>query len=257
LSTKSIIWGPDRGGDIATYVYPTSSIGYHALELEGMLEEPDAELDTEDIELVQEQQLPAPAVDELRAEYEQRLAEETRRAFEAGRQQGQQAEREVLAAELQRMQAERRQQAEQLLAGFVAERDRYLAHVETEVVRLALQVAARILRREAQMDPLLLTGAVRVALGQLAASTMVRLHVPAQDHALWQEAIAHLPKLQVRPEVVSDSSLHLGECKMETGLGSVDLGIGAQLAEIERGFFDRVPAGRGSSAEIAEPELVL
>jgi len=36
--------------------------------------------------------------------------------------------------------------------------------VEHEVVKLALAVAARILRREAQMDPLLLTGAVRVAL---------------------------------------------------------------------------------------------
>ncbi len=36
-------------------------------------------------------------------------------------------------------------------------------------MKLALAVAARILRREAQMDPLLLTGAVRVALGQLAA----------------------------------------------------------------------------------------
>ena len=48
------------------------------------------------------------------------------------------------------------------------ERDRYLHAVEHEVVKLALAVAARILRREAQMDPLLLTGAVRVALGQLS-----------------------------------------------------------------------------------------
>ena len=59
------------------------------------------------------------------------------------------------------------------------ERDRYLHAVEHEVVELALAVAARILRREAQMDPLLLTGAVRVALGQLSGSTEVRLRVPA------------------------------------------------------------------------------
>ena len=38
------------------------------------------------------------------------------------------------------------------------------------MVKLALAIAARILRREAQTDPLLLTGAVRVALGQLAAT---------------------------------------------------------------------------------------
>ena len=61
------------------------------------------------------------------------------------------------------------------------ERDRYFEAVEHEVVKLALAVAARILRREAQMDPLLLTGAVRVALGQLSASTQVRSRVPAAD----------------------------------------------------------------------------
>ena len=59
-------------------------------------------------------------------------------------------------------------QAAELCESFAEERDRYLHAVEQEVVRLALAVAARILRREAQMDPLLLTGAVRVALGQLS-----------------------------------------------------------------------------------------
>jgi flagellar assembly protein FliH len=101
------------------------------------------------------------------------------------------------------------------------------------------------------MDPLLLTGAVRVALGQLSASTSVRLRIPAGDSELWRQAIAHLPHLKIRPEIVTDASLHLGECSLETGLGSVDLGLRAQLAEIERGFFDRAP--RASIAETATP----
>ncbi len=42
--------------------------------------------------------------------------------------------------------------------------------------------------------------------------------------------------------------MRLGDCVIETELGSVDLGIRAQLGEIERGFFDR--AG-GRSAEPA------
>jgi hypothetical protein len=33
---------------------------------------------------------------------------------------------------------------------------------------------------------------------------------------------------------------------METELGSVDLGVRAQLGEIERGFFDRVGGRRGA-----------
>jgi flagellar assembly protein FliH len=119
--------------------------------------------------------------------------------------------------------------------------------VEHEVVALALAVAARILRREAQMDPLLLTGAVRVALGQLSGSTQVRLRVPAAELDLWSEAMALVPNLAVRPTVIAGEGMRLGDCMIETELGSVNLGIRAQLGEIERGFFDRAgSAGSGS-----------
>jgi flagellar assembly protein FliH len=132
----------------------------------------------------------------------------------------------------------------ELLASFGQERDRYLRSVEHEVVGLALAVAARILRREAQMDPLLLTGAVRVALGQLSGSTQVRLLVPAAELELWTESMALIPNLPVRPTVIAGEGMHLGEVLIETELGSVDLGIRAQLGEIERGFFDRAGGSR-------------
>jgi flagellar assembly protein FliH len=124
------------------------------------------------------------------------------------------------------------------LRDFTAGRDRYLAQVEQEVVRLALAISARILHREALMDPLLLAGAVRVALGQLADTTEVRLKVPATEHAMWSEMLRLMPNLPLHPEVISDAALMTGECLLETHLGSVDLGVRSQLAEIERGFFD-------------------
>lgn len=255
MTSNGVIWDPAKGGQIETFIYEASDAPVAEIDLEGLIEE-ESELEAAADIPEPQAHVAAPAHDkeELRAEYEKKLAEETRRAFDAGRQQGQKAEQEAHAGQLQQLLNDRRQQAEQLMAGFVAERDRYLANVEREVVRLALQIAARVLRREAQMDPLLLTGAVRVALGQLASSTAMRLKVPAADLALWQEAIAHLPKLQTRPEIVPDPSLHLGECSIETGLGSVDLGIRAQLAEIERGFFDRAPGSRSQSAESADGE---
>ena len=137
-------------------------------------------------------------------------------------------------------------QSADLIENFALERDRYLQAVEHEVVELALAVAARILRREAQMDPLLLTGAVRVALGQLSGSTQARLRVPAAELDLWTETIALLPSLRVKPLVVAGDGLRLGDCRIETEVGTVDLGIRAQLGEIERGFFDR--AGRRGSS---------
>ena len=187
-----------------------------------------------------------------RAEFEVRLAEEKRRAFEAGREQGSQeghkAEHEAQSGSQAATQRERVQQAAGLVESFTQERDHYLHEVEHEVVKLALAVAARILRREAQMDPLLLTGAVRVALGQLSQSTQVRLRVPPAELDLWSEAIALVPNLALKPAVIAGEGMRLGDCVIETEMGSVDLGIRAQLGEIERGFFDRAGGSRAVSS---------
>jgi flagellar assembly protein FliH len=189
-------------------------------------------------------------------EFEKRLAEETRRSFEAGREQGRlegrQAEHEAQTAAHSSADERRMRQGAELIENLAQERDRYLHAVEHEVVRLALAVAARILRREAQMDPLLLTGAVRVALGQLSASTEVRLRVPPAELDLWTECIALLPNLAVKPTVIAGEGMRLGDCAIETELGSVDVGIRAQLGEIERGFFDRVGGPRDEHAEAAK-----
>jgi flagellar assembly protein FliH len=188
----------------------------------------------------------------LRAESERRLAEETRRSFEAGRehgrQEGRREERDALKAAHTAADTERVQQSASLIERFSRESDRYLQAVEHEAVELALAIAARILRREAQMDPLLLTGAVRVALGQLSASTEVRLRVPPAEFDLWGEAIALLPNLSIKPVLVAGEGMQCGDCVVETSLGSVDLGIRAQLAEIERGFFDRAGGQRATLA---------
>ena len=169
------------------------------------------------------------------------------RGFTAGREQGreegraQEQDRQRVAQAAATHAAESQLQAvrARLIANFEEARRHHLHEIEPEVVRLALAVAARILRREAQMDPLLLSGAVRVALGQLAASTRARLKVPSTDLHLWTEAIALVPNPGTRPEVTADEGMRLGDCVIQTELGSVDLGVRAQLNEIERGFFDR------------------
>ncbi|MGA3130865.1 MAG: FliH/SctL family protein [Terracidiphilus sp.] len=189
------------------------------------------------------------------AKFEERLAEETRRSFEAGRERGREegrrAEREALAPAAAADTERHRRQAAELVQNFSRERDGYLNTVEQEVVRLALAVAARILRREAQMDPLLLTGAVRVALGHLGTTSEIRLRVPAKEADLWSETIAHLPKLAVKPVVVADDGMRLGDCVIESKVGTVDLGIRAQLSEIERGFFDRAGTAHASTSQPA------
>jgi flagellar biosynthesis/type III secretory pathway protein FliH len=177
------------------------------------------------------------------ADLEKRIAEESHRSFEAGRQQGfkegSQVEREAQTAVRSAEDRRRSEQLASLLQKFNEARDNYLHEMEAEVVKLALAIAARVLRRESQMDPLLLTGAVRVALGQLGSTSQVRLRVPALDLDMWTEAMEHMPNLALKPTVVVGEEMRLGDCAIETELGTVDLGIRSQMGEIERGFFDR------------------
>jgi flagellar assembly protein FliH len=135
---------------------------------------------------------------------------------------------------------------------FRARKEEYLAQVEHEVVRLALAIAERILHREAQMDPMLLSSAVRVALGQLPESTVVRLRVPAEEREMWAEMVRLMPGLPIRPDVRADSGLQTCEAILEADSGTVDLGVHGQLEEIERGFFDLTPAHRNSNRNGAD-----
>jgi flagellar assembly protein FliH len=190
----------------------------------------------------------------------ERTDEEARQSFEAGRERGRQegrlAERDAQVTATTAEAERYKRQLAALAAKFSEERDRYLAAVEREVVKLALAVAARILRREAQMDPLLLTGAVRVALGHLAASSEVELRVPVAELELWKEAIRHLPHLAMKPAVTAGEGMRLGDCTIESKVGSVDVGVRSQLAEIERGFFDRAGAAAVSANDAIPGEAV-
>jgi flagellar assembly protein FliH len=176
-------------------------------------------------------------------QFERKRAEETLRSYEQGREQGiregRQAEKAAHSAALADGEKRMAARVGEWIESFANERDQYLQAVEREVVKLALAISARILRREAQMDPLFLTGTVRAALGQLAKTTAVRLRVPETELEMWKEAMALVPNLSVKPEILPDAGLQLGDCTLEAELGSVDLGTHAQLAEIERTFFDR------------------
>jgi flagellar assembly protein FliH len=120
---------------------------------------------------------------------------------------------------------------------FGRERVRYFVEIEAEVVRLALAIAARVLHREAKLDPLLLSAAVRVALEKVAEDSATVLRVPVAEVELWRGLfLEQAPGSPVK--VVGDERLNVGECVLDTNVGKVELGVSAQLSEIERGFFD-------------------
>ncbi|RZU39585.1 FliH/SctL family protein [Edaphobacter modestus] len=172
-------------------------------------------------------------------ELEARLSlqtENSQRQIDEVRQQTRVEVREELAEELEKKITQERESVARLCERFSRERTRYFAEVEAEVVRLALAIAGRVLHREIALDPLLLQGAVRVALEKVQENGSVRLHVPEGQKEKWGLILARAHHDDVVVE--ADRRLEPGECFLETSVGRVDLGVKAQLEEIEKGFFD-------------------
>jgi flagellar assembly protein FliH len=124
------------------------------------------------------------------------------------------------------------------LEEFKAQREAYFARVEPEIVQLSLAIARKILHREAQMDPLLLTGMVHVALEKLDLGTRMRLRAHPADIHYWKEYFEQGAAPVRQPDLVGDESLLRGECAIETEVGSTQVSLETQLKEIEQGFFD-------------------
>jgi flagellar assembly protein FliH len=130
-----------------------------------------------------------------------------------------------------------------VVSQFEQEKRRYFSEVEGEVVKLSLAIAERVLHREAEMDPVLLAGAARVALDQVADASDAVLHVAVSDVDRWNETLKPFPKgFSIEP----DEAVPRGEAVLKTRSGTVHLGVRAQLQEIEHGFFEllgRRPSG--------------
>lgn len=129
-----------------------------------------------------------------------------------------------------------RQAVIQTCERFARERTQYFALVEEEIVRLALAIAAHVLHRETEIDPLILKGSVRVALEKVQGKETAVLRAPEEQVEDWKKILLEAHREDV--SVVGDSRFQAGECILETSVGRVDLGVKAQLEEIEKGFFD-------------------
>jgi flagellar assembly protein FliH len=123
------------------------------------------------------------------------------------------------------------------LEQFAQERRSYFSRVETEVVRLALSIAARILHRETQVDPMLVAALVRIAIEKMRDGSTVKVRVAPGNAAGWRANLGESINGS-SVEIVEDQQLGPHECVLETKQGSADYSIEAQLKEIEQGFFD-------------------
>jgi flagellar assembly protein FliH len=154
--------------------------------------------------------------------------------IQKARQQGEAQARQAFEEELERVRAN----LWTALLNFEKERKSYFQKVETEVVQLALSIARKVLHREAQVDPLLLAGIVRVAMDQIENKTKVVVRVNPLYAADCRAFFARGMELHEMPEIEEDRAVEPEQCVLQTELGTTELGIEVQLKEIEQGLMD-------------------
>jgi flagellar assembly protein FliH len=158
----------------------------------------------------------------------------------AAYERGMAAGRNAMQAEAERATATAKDALAETLRTFEQEREQYYRRIEGEIVELVLAVARKVLHREAQVDRVVLAGVVRVALEKISGSSPVTLHVhPSAVHA-WREYMAGQTLLGIVPGIIEDGSLRPEQLILKTANGSTELGIDAQLLEIDKGFSDLV-----------------
>jgi flagellar assembly protein FliH len=174
---------------------------------------------------------------------EQRSAEEiisderalqVRVMIDSAREQAHVETRNALGAEYEARLIRERGQLASALSRFMQDRESYFAEAEAQVVRLALAIAAKILHKEVGGDTVQLMHTVHAALNRVTDGSAVTLHVRPEEVEGWRRVMADAGEVKVRLE--GDSSLAVGDCVLETAIGRVELGIAAQLGEIEQEF---------------------
>jgi flagellar assembly protein FliH len=170
-------------------------------------------------------------VAQIQRESEQRIRE----AHAAGTREGEAAGHARAAAGLQPV-IDRLGRSIDEVAGL---RARLRSEAEADLVKLALAIARRVLRRELAIDPEALHGLVLAALEKLQGQEICRVKVHPSHAALVTECLRQIVT-GAAVEVIPDPSREPGAIVFETERGNLDASVESQLQEIERGLADRL-----------------
>jgi flagellar assembly protein FliH len=187
--------------------------------------------------------------DELHARLETARAEADRLMAEA-RDAADRIRREAQQQGLQLAREAAQLQAREELAGCLAtalpaleraaaslerEKAQHLQHCERQVVRLAIAIAERVIRRELSRTPEITLDLVREALELAASSQSMTLHLHPTDYETLRDSLRELAARRGGTplwEVVADPQLTPGACLVKTEFGVIDQQFPAQLARI-------------------------
>lgn len=168
------------------------------------------------------------------AQLERALRETEASAYARGRREAEAEAQQRFSAVMQNT-AERLAQSVKQLADI---RPRLCREAESDLLRLAMAIARRILHRQLNIDPTALEALVKVSLDRLGRQEQIAVRVAP---SLKDSVQAILSRLSARTiDVAADANLEAGSLIFETTRGQLDASISSQLDEIERGLIDRL-----------------
>ncbi len=157
-------------------------------------------------------------------------------AYENGFRQGEKAGLEIAERKIEAM-MRRYADTIQEIGGL---KPAFYARAEHEVVRLALEVAKKIVHREVQVDREIIQTLVKVALSHVAVKSAVKVRLHPADYSYMLDHRADSPR-SIENEgdlvLIADKTIERGGCLIETECGDIDARIEEEFREVERAFF--------------------
>ena len=166
-----------------------------------------------------------------------KAAEIEKEAYEKGFSEGERAGRETGEKMVEAVLKQYTQTLEEL-KGL---RRTLLTGSEREVVRLSLEVAKKVVKREVSIDEELILALVKVALSRLSDQSVMTVRVNPKDCKSilhFRESPGHRDSWHDGIKLVEDPLITRGGCLIETDSGVIDARVEEQFREIEKGFFE-------------------
>jgi flagellar assembly protein FliH len=145
------------------------------------------------------------------------------KGYAEGERSGQQAAAQRNEAMLRRLVA--------TIEEIAAVRAGMMRKTERELVKLAVAMAERIVRREVDADAELLAGMARVAIDRLGQDVAATIHLNPEDYEAMMTARKGAA-FEGAVEVVADPLVGRGGCLVKSAFGTVDAGIDTQIREM-------------------------
>jgi flagellar assembly protein FliH len=166
-----------------------------------------------------------------------KAAEIEKEAYERGFSEGEKAGKEVGEKMVEAL----LKQYSQTLEELANLRKQIFTASEREVIRLSLEIARKVVKREVTIDEEVIMALVKVALNRLGDESVMTVRVNPRDYQSilrYSSSQGKANPLHAGIKLVEDVLISRGGCLIETEAGIIDARVEEQFREIEKGFFE-------------------